>query len=182
MTLWVAQPCGCSQEVAMGQRRERVCGCGHLFERPEVIEARREKARTAAAKPAPVRPIAECSPAQREKVRGGPCIGCGRVVEPDEETPWTIDPMHVWPQGKGGCMDPDCVLPGCRHRFTGEGCHRLFDEGKLDLLSRLSASPEAFAVELAHPILRHGVTLVELARRLAGNQEELVWIAREAAA
>lgn len=181
MATWVTRHCDCTQTVYSGQKREKVCGCGNVFENADVIARQRAKARRAVQAPASVRPIATCSPAQRAKVKDQPCVGCGRVVEPDEQSGWTIDPMHLWPRGKGGCDSPDCVLPGCRYVPTGEGCHRLFDNGELDLLSKVSERPESFAAEVAHPILYHGVTLVELVRRLAGNREELVWRERAAA-
>jgi len=114
------------------------------------------------------------SDAQRGKVRLMPCLGCGRGDEGfgfQQET--FVDPAHLWPRGKGGCDSPDCVIPLCR------SCHDLFDRGELDLLSKLSDS-EAWSVEQAHPILCHGVSVVELVRRLAGNSRELVWVEREA--
>lgn len=99
------------------------------------------------------------SKAQRDKVRLLPCVACGKGGG--------VDPAHLWPQGKGGCAHPDCVIPLCR------SCHRLFDEGKLDLLPRLADS-EAWQVEQAHPILVHGVSPVELVRRLSGGSYEFV--------
>jgi hypothetical protein len=111
------------------------------------------------------------SPAQRSKVAGEVCVGCGR--EGTEDGSVVIDPAHLWPRSKGGCDDPDCVLGLCRVVGDGSGCHRLFDEGKLDLLERLTGK-ETFATELAHPILAHGVGLVELVRRLSGNGFEFV--------
>lgn len=92
-----------------------------------------------------------------------PCLACGHGDDGfgfEEET--GVDPAHLWPRGKGGCDSPDCVIPLCR------GCHRAFDNGELNLLERLAGS-EAWAVEQAHPILEHGVGVVELARRLGGN-------------
>jgi hypothetical protein len=118
----------------------------------------------------------EASPAQRKKVRGMPCLGCSRNESfAIGEGVFVVDPAHLWPRGKGGCDHPDCVIPLCRT------CHRAFDKGELDLLERMADS-EAWAVEQAHPILCHGVTLVELVRRLAGNRQELVWVEREAVA
>ena len=111
------------------------------------------------------------SDAQRAKVAGMPCVGCGKVAG----TYIAIDPAHVWPRGKGGCDSPDCVLTACRIIATGEGCHRLFDEGQLDLTSRLADS-EAWQVEQAHPILVHGVSPVELVRRLSGGAYEFVLV------
>lgn len=168
-TIRVAQPCGCVQETYMGQRREKFCECGNLFEKPEVVERRRDRRSTSTLKPG--RGMA-ASPAQREKVAGAVCVGCGAEATPDGAL--VIDPAHVWPRGKGGCDSPDCVLPLCRFVFDGSGCHRLFDEGQLDLLSRVSEQPEAFATELAHPIRHHGVPLVSLVQRLAGNEYRFV--------
>lgn len=112
----------------------------------------------------------EASQAQRDKVEGLACVGCEK-----EEIPGilAIDPAHVWPRSKGGCDSPDCVLPACRLIATGEGCHRLFDQGRLELNERLSDS-EAWQPELAHPILVHGVSPVELVRRLTGGAYEFV--------
>lgn len=156
----------------MGQSRDLRCPCGNVYERPGAVDERRRKARNRNS--LSVGKGFAASPAQREKVRGMVCLGCGR----EAGASWTIDPAHVWPQSKGGCADPDCVVPLCRWIPDGSGCHQLFDEGALDLLPRLAGS-EAYAVEQAHPILCHGVSVVELARRLAGNERELVWVERE---
>lgn len=115
------------------------------------------------------------SPAQRAKVEGTACVGCGREATEDKRV--VIDPAHVWPQGKGGCKHPDCVLGLCRG--FDYSCHTLFDEGRLDLLKKVSDRPELFAVEIAHPIACHRVTLIELVTRLAGNRHQLVWVERE---
>jgi hypothetical protein len=107
----------------------------------------------------------QASKAQRDKVRLLPCVGCGHGADFPDET--GVDPAHLWPRGKGGCDHPDCVIPLCRT------CHRLFDQGELDLLPRL-AGTEAWAKEQAHPILAHGVSPVELVRRLSGGAYEFV--------
>lgn len=105
----------------------------------------------------------EASKAQRDKVRGLTCLGCGR----EESATLPIDPAHIWPRGKGGCDDAACVVPLCRT------CHRAFDQGALDLLERMAGS-EAWQVEQAHPILAHGVGLVELVRRLSADSYSFV--------
>lgn len=115
----------------------------------------------------------QASKAQRDKVRLMPCLGCGHGDDFPDET--GVDPAHLWPRGKGGCNHPDCVVPLCRT------CHRAFDQGELDLLERF-AGTEAWAVEQAHPILKHGVSVVELVRRLAGNRQELKWVERDSVA
>lgn len=114
----------------------------------------------------------QASPAQRAKVKLLPCLACGYGSDFPDET--GVDPAHLWPRGKGGCDHVDCVIPLCR------SCHRAFDRGELDLTPKLAAS-EGWAKEQAHPILCHGVTVVELVRRLAGNQQELIWVERAAA-
>jgi hypothetical protein len=158
--------CGCTQEVAMGAKRERRCEHGRPFVkvRPEDEEGQ----------PRRRSPLKQgngfaASDAQRAKVAGMPCVACGKVAS----AYLAIDPAHVWPRGKGGCDSPDCVLPACRIIATGEGCHRSFDEGQLDLTERLADS-EAWQVEQAHPILVHGVSPVELVRRLSGGAYEFV--------
>lgn len=104
----------------------------------------------------------EASPAQRAKVKLLPCLGCGKEGEGVR-----IDPAHLWARGRGGCDHPDCVIPLCR------ACHDKLDDPSVefDLLSRMVGS-EAWQVELAHPILCHGVGLLELARRLTGETFE----------
>lgn len=161
--------CGCTQEVAMGARRERLCEHGRVYVKV------REDEKT---KPSYGSTLSRgtgfaASKAQRDKVKLMPCVGCGREVDPDDPGDWAIDPAHVWPKGKGGCDSPDCCLPLCRFVYTGDGCHRLFDKGKLDLTERLADS-EAWQVEQAHPILVHGVSPVELVRRLSGGAFEFV--------
>lgn len=166
LPLWKAD-CGCTQEVPMGKKRDRVC---EEHNRPYVKV--REDGKTTSpynSMPAGGKGFA-ASDAQRAKVKGMPCVNCGKVEIPNV---LAIDPAHVWPKGKGGCDSPDCVLPVCRVIATGEGCHRLFDEGKLELVERLADS-EAWQVEQAHPILVHGVSPVELVRRLSGGSYEFV--------
>lgn len=94
------------------------------------------------------RAISPASPAQRAKVKGARCVHCPRPAR---------DPMHLCPRGKGGCDDPLCVVPGCRR------CHRLFDEGELDLLGDLV---RRFKPELAHALLH--LTPIALVERLTG--------------
>ena len=51
-TIRVAQPCGCVQEHFQGQKREKLCDCGNLFEKPDVVKARSERRRERVTKPA----------------------------------------------------------------------------------------------------------------------------------
>lgn len=108
------------------------------------------------------------APAQRSKVKLLVCLGCGREVDPDNAGDWTIDPAHLVPRGGGGCDDERCVLPLCRHRYEpATGCHPLFDGGHLDLHSRLARG--GYEKEMAHAIEAHGLTPLELVRRVTGE-------------
>jgi hypothetical protein len=108
------------------------------------------------------RPISPASPAQRAAVKGRPCLGCGRY----ESEYVAIDPAHVWPRGRGGCDSRFCVVPLCR-TFDG-GCHRLFDEGKLDLLAVMVEDWGRWRLWFVHA-LRHCLP-VQLLERLAGSR------------
>ena len=50
-----------------------------------------------------------------------------------------VDPAHVIPRGMGGCDHEDCIVPLCR------GCHRMYDEGRKDILPLLSKAEQAHA-------------------------------------
>jgi len=92
---------------------------------------------------------------QREKIRGlvsivsaqGPC-----------------HPAHLWPQGKGGCAHPDCVVPLTPFE------HFLFDDGKLDVLPALIE--RGCWVELGHMVLVHQVDPQAMIHRLTGERYE----------
>lgn len=111
------------------------------------------------------------APAQRKKMKRLTCLGCGREVDPDIPGEWTIDPAHLVPRGGGGCEDPLCVIPLCRHRhIPTEGCHPIFDgkvEGKsVDLHPRLARG--GWEKELAHA-MGHGYSPLELLCRVTGE-------------
>lgn len=108
------------------------------------------------------------APKQREKVAGLACLYCGAGASDYV----AIDPAHLWPRGKGGCDDELCVGPLCRYS-NGEGCHRLFDEGKLDLLPRLL--DHGYFPEIAHAIEAHQLSPLTLLERLTGSE----WVERD---
>lgn len=92
---------------------------------------RREEARPIKTTPA--------SKPQRAQVSGQACRGCGKVATQYR----TIDPAHVTPRAVGGCDDPLCCVPLCR--TAKGGCHRDYDDGKLDLLPKLAHDEQAHA-------------------------------------
>lgn len=112
------------------------------------------------------RGISPASKAQRAKIAANPyCLACG-----DERSEWlAIDPAHLVARGAGGCNSADCVVGLCRGA-EGYGCHRLFDDGQLDLLSILTARLPAELPELQH-MLEH-VSPVEMVQRLANARVE----------
>lgn len=88
---------------------------------------------------------------QRFKVKHLSCAVCGGEG---------CDPAHLCARGTGGCDSPRCVVP------LDRACHRLFDEGKLDLLPFLEPR---YRVEVAHCVMHMG--LVGAYRRLTGSRE-----------
>ena len=96
------------------------------------------------------RTISPASPNQKAKIKGQPCVVCGKPA---------TTPMHLWSRGKGGCDDPLCVLPACWH------CHRAYDTGKLELLPHIVKHHRA---EIAHAQLH--TDPVSLLERLTASE------------
>ena len=87
------------------------------------------------------RAISPASEEPRAKVRNLPCLVCGR-----ERSEWVaIDPAHVVPRSLGGCSKAACVIPLCRDAY-GQGCHREYDEHRLEVLPLLTLEEQAHAV------------------------------------
>jgi hypothetical protein len=95
-------------------------------------------------------PFAPASAAQREAVRGRPCLVCGTRV--------AIDAAHLVPRSLGGCEHPLCVVPLCRAH------HRAYDRGELDLVAFLEPRHRA---EAAHAVAHLGLAGAPL--RLSGG-------------
>jgi hypothetical protein len=160
----------------MGRKRDVVCEHRNVFKKPGDTRQPRKPLRQVSEKrqaeeDSGARPQRrgstmkrgrgfECTPAQREKVKGLPCVNCGHGEDFDLDTTsdFRVDPAHLWPRGKGGCDDPLCVIPLCRT------CHQLFDEGRLELLPKLI--DKGYWVEMAHPISEHEVSPFTLTERL----------------
>jgi hypothetical protein len=102
--------------------------CGGTGQKPNRRAQRRPLATAPASEP------------QRDQVRGQACRGCGKSASRYR----TIDPAHVTDRAQGGCDDPLCCVPLCR--TAAGGCHRDYDEGKLDLLPKLAFDEQAHAV------------------------------------
>lgn len=111
------------------------------------------------------RSISPASPAQRAKVAElGFCIAC--LTDASEYV--AIDPAHLCPRGRGGCDHRLCVVGLCRH--ANGGCHRLFDEGQLDLLKVIAERWPAHRPEVQH-MLEH-MNPVAAIQRLANDRTQ----------
>lgn len=78
------------------------------------------------------------SAAQRSKVRQA--FGCRVCGWNGGTEPPSLDPMHITDRALGGCDHEDCVVEACRP------CHRLYDQGQLDVLPVLTKAEQAHAV------------------------------------
>lgn len=76
--------------------------------------------------------LGKTSQAQRDKAAMDACRVCRYLGG--------SDPAHVISRAQGGCDDPLCVVPLCRHH------HREYDTGTLDLLPYLFRNEQAHAV------------------------------------
>jgi len=96
-------------------------------------------------------PFAPASAAQRDAVRGQPCIVCGGRT--------AVDPAHLVPRSLGGCEHRLCVVALCRAH------HRAYDQGGLDLVPHLEPRLRAQA---DHAVAHLG--LAGALRRLSGGR------------
>jgi len=81
-------------------------------------------------------PLGHASKAQKEKV-----LREGLRIAPVDGWPTeAIDAAHICPRAIGGCDSEDCIIPLTRHQ------HRLYDEGKLDILPYLSRAEQSHVV------------------------------------
>ena len=171
MTTVVCTTCGKVHEGPFQLSREELaCPCGGRRVLPSQAKPRKPLRRVSEKKAAQTgrqgsglkrgRGFA-VTKAQREKVQGLPCIGCGR----EESEYVAIDPAHLWPRGRGGCGDVLCVCSLCR--ASDYSCHTLFDNGELDLLPALI--DRGYWPEIAH-MVSHEVSPTQVLERLTGQR------------
>jgi hypothetical protein len=110
------------------------------------------------------------SPAQQRKVKGLPCIVCGR-----DDAEAYIEPAHVYPRRLQSCSCAEGVVPLCHEH------HRLYDDQDehFDLLPFLVS--RSYNAELVHAVAAHGVPVSELLRVVTGCQWKPVSELEEAA-
>jgi hypothetical protein len=111
--------------------------------------------------PRPTKGISPASKEQRAKANSEPCVVSGFV----QGITATVDPAHLVSRAQGGCDDPLCVVPLERVH------HRLFDDGRLDLLPYLVKER---VPELQHALGHLNGDLISLLQRLTGRRWEAV--------
>jgi hypothetical protein len=100
------------------------------------------------------KPISPASPAQREKVKGAPCVVCGN---------YEVDPAHLIDRSllTEGQDDPRAVIALCRIH------HREYDDGLISVLEHLEPRHRE---ELAFAVERFG--LISTLNRVTGLRWE----------
>jgi hypothetical protein len=102
------------------------------------------------------------SKAQREKVRGEPCVYCRRMESfAIGEGVLAVDPAHLVPKSLIPCDHALGVIPLCR------SCHRAYDEEHLDILAQLE--DQGYHAEMGHLISEHDVNPLTLLRYTTGT-------------
>ncbi len=106
--------------------------------------------------PLKARPVSPASPVQRAKATW--CVVSG--ARRDEG--FMIDPAHLAARGRGGCNDSLCTV-GLRRDL-----HRLFDDGRLDILGWLLA--HGLVDEICHALRHYDGDMPGLLQRLTGQR------------
>lgn len=170
----LAQPCGCVQEHFNGKKRPKLCECGNLFERPEAVKARRERAERRASatreQSRPTRPRGrsrqpdrDWTPALEKVEEEGCCRICkctDRKLEAAHILGREYDEPKVTPDGrvlKVLVVKKDRIVPACGP--FPEGCHGDIDLKRVDLLPVLTLEEQLQAVKDAGGI-QHARTLL----------------------
>lgn len=139
--IWTAQPCGCTQEVYNGQKREKVCEHGYIY------VSEKAKASTPGSSMSRSQPDRDWTDARAKVELEGRCRVCG--------SSYGLEAAHVMgrkydqPLHSGTktlYVNPLDIVP------LGPVCHRRFDAHELDLLPYLAPEEQVRAVELAGSI------------------------------
>lgn len=159
-TIRVAQPCGCAQESFMGKKREKLCSCGNLFEKPDVVEARRDRQsrpRRRSSEPkrdwadarAKVEEEACCRICKKEAGSGRP-LEAAHILGREHDQPRATRPSVLY-------VDPDRIIPACGPYPAG--CHGLVHQKAVDILPVLTIEEQIRALKDAGG-LQHARTLL----------------------
>lgn len=159
MTTLICRSCGGVHKAPFRPGREDYeCGCGGSRALPSELRPRQPMHRVSEKHQGGVRRRGStlkrgkgfaASKAQQDKIRGLPCAVCGQDGYEAQ-----IDAAHVYPRRFASCECAEGVIGLCRT------CHRLYDEGKLDLLPALIS--RGYRAELVHAVVAHEAPLVHL--------------------
>lgn len=144
--IWTAQPCGCTQEIYGGMKREKVCEHGHSFES--------EKAKGA---DAPRRSSMKRSEPKREwalartKVEEERCCRICKRTDKPLEAAHILGREHDEPMVVGDritktlLVHPLRVIPACGP--FPDGCHGDIDMKRINVLQYLTLDEQVQAVK-----------------------------------
>lgn len=150
-TIRIAQPCGCRQESFMGQKREKACDHGHLYEKPSIVEARFERVLRPKRKAEPKR---DWTDARAKVEEEGCCRLCKRsnrkleaahILGREHDEPKV---RHASAEGvilKELYVHPDRIVPLCGP--FPEGCHGDVDYHRVNLVHVLTLDEQLQAVK-----------------------------------
>lgn len=152
MTIRVAQPCGCAQEHFMGQKREKLCECGNLFEKPGAAKARAEHGRRPQKRT--TEPKRDWTDARAKVEEEGCCRICkrsDRKLEAAHILGREHDEPKVRQASAGGVIlkelyvHPNRVVPLCGP--FPEGCHGDVEYHRVNLVHVLTLDEQLQAVK-----------------------------------
>lgn len=144
MTSYVTD-CGCSQEVFMGQKRERLCQHGHLFEKVCLDGAGRPRRQSARRS----EPDRDWTDAHAKVEKEACCRICKRTDRPLEAA-HVLGREHDEPKVSRGrvlkelYVAPDRIVPACGP--FPDGCHGDVEYRRINLLPHLTLEEQLQAV------------------------------------
>jgi hypothetical protein len=168
------------QEHFNGKKREKLCGCGNLFEKPEVVKARKERAeqratatrdRSTSTRPRrrSRQPDRDWTPALEKVEEEGCCRVCKRT-DRKLEAAHILGREHDEPKtGANGqplkelIVVKDRIIPACGP--FPEGCHGDVDMRRISLLPFLTLEEQLQAVSDAGGIEAARIRLAPVEHR-----------------
>ena len=158
MATWVTRHCDCTQTVYSGQKREKVCGCGNVFENADVIARQREKAQQPRRRSVP--PDRFWDDARAKVDEEGCCRICKRPPAPGRpiEAAHVLGREHDEPMVSRSTgeilrvlyVDPNRIFPACGP--SPGGCHGMAERKEINVLPYLTLEEELQAIRDAGSI------------------------------
>lgn len=170
--IWVARGCGCVHEQVLGKKRPKKCECGNVFERPQLEEARRERARNRPAR-RPSEPDRywddarakveheECCRICKKPAAFGRPLEAAHVLGREHDEP-RISPITGEPL-KELYVHPNRTFPACGP--FPNGCHGDAEYRRINVLPYLSLEEQLQAVRDADGIEAARIRLAPVEHR-----------------